>query len=835
MRRSQITLAMAVICLGATSWLSAAEDSSAKSIREQLRGFNEMGSVLHVAAHPDDENTQLITYLALGRRYRTAYLSLTRGDGGQNLLGPEFGELLGVIRTQELLAARRLDGGQQFFTRAVDFGFSKDVNQTLKIWDRTQVVGDIVRVIRTFRPDVIVTRFSTVPGRTHGHHTASAVLALEAYKLAGDPKAYPEQLDELTPWKPKRILMNSGGFGRGGGQGGGSDVIRIDIGGDDAVSGESFAAIAGRSRAMHKTQGFGNFGGGGRGGNRGQRIELFQLLDGAPASKDILDGVDTTWNRVSGGAAIKELADKALVAFDLKDPSASVPALLGIRSKLASLPPDPLLPEKRRQLDRVIQGCLGLSVQTQIPRSEVVPGETLKMHHVASIKAAPVSVKWIAVRYPGKAGQVTETMDLHPGQSAVRDSDRTLPIGTPLSQPYWLRERHGPGMFTVSDPSLIGTPENAPVFPIEQVFEVGGQTLVVPDEPVCVAEKTRSGARLKLVVIPPVSLSFASKVRLFAPGSERTVELDATAFRPATGTLQLDAPSGWKAEPASVPLQMSGAGDHVNFSFKVTAPGHPQVIAIGAHVEIDGVRYGTERGEIRYDHIPPQPLEPPAQFKAASIDLAIRGKQVAYIPGAGDSTAQSLAEMGYTVTTLSAADLGAEKFKTFDAIVIGVRAFNTRSDLPSKMPALLSYVQNGGTVVAQYNTPNGLKTQKLGPYDIALSGDLPRNRVTDPKAMVTFLAPDHPALNSPNKVTEADFDGWVQERGLNFPSSWDHEHWTALLACSDTGEAPLTSGLLVAHYGKGYFVYTGYSWFRQLPAGVPGAYRIFANLVSLGK
>jgi len=313
------------------------------------------------------------------------------------------------------------------------------------------------------------------------------------------------------------------------------------------------------------------------------------------------------------------------------------------------------------------------------------------------------------------------------------------------------------------------------------------------------------------------------------------VEVTATAFRAASGTLQLDAPSGWKVEPASAPLRLSADGDHAKFVFKVNAPDRPAEGAIGAHVEIDGVRYGNERGEIRYDHIPPQPLEPPARFKAVSADLAIRGKEVAYIAGAGDSTVPSLEEMGYKVTNLSASDLNAERIKSFDAIVIGVRAFNTRADLATQVPALLAYVENGGTVVAQYNTPGGLKTPKLGPYSLTLSGDLPHNRVTDPKAEVKLLVPDHPVLNSPNKIAAADFEGWVQERGLNFPNTWDHEHWTEILACSDAGEAPLTSGLLVAKYGKGYFVYTGYSWFRQLPAGVPGAYRIFANLVSLGK
>jgi LmbE family N-acetylglucosaminyl deacetylase len=331
---------------------------------QDLHGFREMGSVLYVAAHPDDENTELIAYLSCGRNYRTAYLSLTRGDGGQNVLGPEFGEELGVIRTEELLAARHIDGGRQFFSRAFDFGYSKDYRETLRIWDRQQVLSDVVRVIREFRPDVVITRFSPVPGGTHGHHTASTVLALEAFKLAGDYKAFPEQLDTLTPWQPKRILWNSGGFQRGGGE---TNLIRIDVSGKDSVSGESFSEIAARSRAMHKTQGFDNFRGFGGGG---ARSESFALLGGEPATNDILDGVDTTWNRVPGGAEIGRLTDAVIAKFNLQDPAASVPALLEIKKHLAALAnDDPLVDEKRWKLDHIIQECLGLTVETTIPQA----------------------------------------------------------------------------------------------------------------------------------------------------------------------------------------------------------------------------------------------------------------------------------------------------------------------------------------------------------------------------------------------------------------------------------------------------------------------------------
>ena len=836
-------LAVALLVLNTdTRPASAADQPTGPAILQELKAFNTWGSVLHVAAHPDDENTQLITYLALGRHYRTAYLSITRGDGGQNLLGPEFGEQLGVIRTQELLAARKLDGGRQFFTRAIDFGFSKDVQQTLEFWDRKQVVGDIVRVIRTFRPDVMVTRFSTVPGTTHGHHTASAVLALEAFKLAGDPKAYPEQLATLSVWQPKRIFMNGGGFGPAPAASPASNTIRVDIGGNDPVSGDSFSSIAGRSRAMHKTQGFGNFGGGGGrrgGGAGGPRNESFTLMAGEPATKDILDGVDTTWNRVQGGADIGRLTDNAIASFNPNKPDASLSVLLDIHKRLADLPGDRLLDEKRQLLDRIIQNCLGLAVESIASEAEAVPGEPLKLRHLATAKSA-IAVRWSEIRYPkGVTEPSTDAVVMQPEKSATRESTVLLPIGTAITQPYWLREQHAPGMFNVSasDSSLIGMPIAPPAFPIEHLFEVGGQTIVVAVQPVYLTKnKANAEVREALDIIPPVSIGFASDVRLFNPGSDRTIDVELTASRPdAAGTLHLDAPSGWKIVPAGQPFKLSAVGDKQKFTFTATSPPLPTVANISAYVEINGSRYSYRRIEIRYDHIPPQLLQPAARIKAVSADLAIKGKNVGYLPGAGDSAFDALQEMGYAVKPISGDDLTPDRLKAFDAIVIGVRAFNVRTDLASRLPALFSYVETGGTVVEQYNTPGNIKSSPFAPYDIKLSGNLPRNRVTNPNAAITLLAPEHPVFNTPNQITEADFDGWVQERGLNFPNEWDTEHWTALLSCSDAGEPPLKSGLLVAKYGRGCFVYTGLSFFRQLPAGVPGAYRLFANLVSLGK
>jgi LmbE family N-acetylglucosaminyl deacetylase len=805
-------------------------------VLQDLRSFRELGSVLYIAAHPDDENTQLITYLARGRGYRTAYLSVTRGDGGQNESGPEFGEKLGLARTQELLAARRLDGGRQFFTRAIDFGFSKDVNEALRIWDHKEVLGDVVRVIRTFRPDVIVARFSPEPSTTHGHHTASAVLALEAFKLAGDPTAYPEQLGAggLTPWQPKRIFQNTGGFSRASNSAH-APTIKIEAGGNDVVTGESFGSIAARSRGMHITQGFGNFGGGGRGAD-GPRQETFTLLAGEPATDDILDGIDGTWTRFPGGAEIGQLTNDVIARFSAADPAASVPALLAIRSQLAALPTDPVITDKRRQLDHILQVCLGLTTETLIPSAENVPGVTLKLTHTATAKSS-VPVRWIAVRYPSLGTAQKIGITLAAGQPTTRESSRVLPLNTIPSQPYWLRAESTPGMFVVADANLIGRPENPPAFPIENVFEVGGQTLVIADEPVqLVAGASPAQAHRRLDVIAPVSLGFASEVELFTPGTTKPVVIEVTAARAgAAGTLRLDAPAGWTVTPASLPFSLKTIREKTKLTFTLTAPPKPVGNELRAVATISGVSYDNQRLVVSYPHIPVQLLQPVARLKIVALDLAIRGKAIGYLPGAGDSTAENLAQMGYVVTTLTGADLTAKKLKNLDAVVIGVRAFNERTDLSANLPGLFAYIEAGGTVVAQYNRPSGLKTPQLAPYKLSIAGDAPSYRVTDENSPVTFLAPDNPVLTTPNHITPADFEGWVQERGAYFPSSWDEEHFVPVLSMNDPGESPLKSSVLVAKYGKGYFVYTGLAFFRQLPAGVPGAYRLFANLTSLGK
>ena len=844
----------------------AAESGQIHPIVQQLRAFASTGTVLHVAAHPDDENTQLITAMARGRGYRTAYLSVTRGDGGQNELGKDFDEKLGLLRTQELLAARRLDGGRQFFTRAIDYGYSKSPEEALRIWDHQAVLGDVVRVIRTFRPDVIITRFPIPPGSGgHGQHTASAMLAVEAFGLAADPTAYPEQVKEgLAPWQAKRIGWN--GWGNSTALTG--PKIQFDIGGTDPVTGEPFATIANRSRGMHKTQGLGIFAA--RTGGPGPNMQTFQLLAGDEPAGDIMDGVDTTWARLPGGAALIPLIDDAIAKFNPADPAATAPALFAIRTRLDALNLSDhvrLFLEKRADLDRIIAACLGLAVETTLPQAEVVAGEKLALRHAVTVTGS-LPVRWISVGYrrvpldsaaeklqtsqslkdPVLAGWVTVHTShqyatlaanavVPAGQSLVRESKQPLPDGTPVSQPYWLRGEGTPGMFRVDQPHLIGTPENQPAFPVEFVFEVGGEQLVLSDEPVqIVADASEAQQRRRLAVIPPVSLAFTHEMELLAPGATKAITVEVTAARAGSqGSLQLAAPAGWTVSPVRQAFALRQSGDKAALTFSVTAPATAGSASLAASVEVGGATYGTERFVLNYEHLPVQLLQRPAHTHLVALDVQTRGKRIGYLPGAGDSTADSLAQLGYEIITLTDTDLAPDKLAGLDAVVIGVRAFNDRTDLAANLPGLFAWVEAGGTVVAQYNRPNNLKATALGPYELSIEGPAPRLRVTDETAPVTFLAPDHPVLNGPNRITDADFEGWVQERGAYFPSKWDETRYTAVLAMNDPGEAPLRSSLLVARHGKGWFVYTGLSFFRQLPAGHPGAHRLFANLVSLGK
>ena len=799
-------------------------------IRLALEKLNVLGRVLYVAAHPDDENTGLIAYWANGALYETAYLSVTRGDGGQNLIGPELGDRLGVIRTQELLAAREIDRGRQFFTRANDFGFSKSAEETQRIWDREKILADVVWTIRKFRPDIIVTRFPLEDDRTHGHHTSSAQLALEAFRIAGDPKRFPEQLEFADPWQPTRILWNTSQFffrarnvpfdATG--------LILVEAGGYQPLLGKSYAEIDAASRTMHKSQGFGVR------IERGEQKEYFKLLDGKPVeNNDLFSGVDTTWSRVPKAAELSNKVSTIIAAFDMKAPARSVPALLELRRSLLSLGNDLRVQEKLAAVDRIIAGCLGLHMEAVAEKPAAQPGDTLSVQMEAINRSEfPVKLKSAQLLANGQPESIDTELRFE--QLFTKKVPLKLPETLPFSQPYWLRERGALGTFTVANQTLIGLPENPAPFPVVFRFEIGGQEIAYEVEPrFRKVDRVEGETSQPLVIAPPLFIDLPRPVFVFGNDEAKTLYVRViAAAEKVAGTVALEAPAGWKIEPASAPIELQGPESEATLVFQVTPLAQSSEATLRAFFNpTAGQRTEAfSRTRIEYPHIEPQTLISPAKAKLVRADIQNKGLRVGYLPGAGDTVPESLTDIATEVKVLEDREVKAENLARYDAVVIGVRASNAHPHRVSAwMPELLAYAKQGGVVIMQYTTTPGPKPEHL-PYPLKVS----RDRVTDETAEVRMLAPDHRVLNTPNKITKADFHGWVQERGLYFPNEWDTA-WTPILSSNDPGEKPADGGLLVTRVEKGWFVYTGYAFFRELPAGVPGAYRLFANIISLGK
>jgi LmbE family N-acetylglucosaminyl deacetylase len=831
-RAKIVRLALGALCMSAVILRSAEppppdfpRPMNAAEIQLALQKLNVLGRVLYIAAHPDDENTNLIALWANGSLYQTAYLSVTRGDGGQNLIGPELGERLGVIRTHELLAARRLDHGQQFFTRAVDFGFSKSAAETLRIWDRDKILADIVWTIRRWKPDVIVTRFSPDDDKTHGHHTASALLAREAFQAAGDPKRFPEQLASVEVWKPTRIVWNTSPFffqnrnlpfDPAG-------LTTLEAGGFSPLLGKAFTEIAAASLSMHKSQGVG------RSPGRGARKEYFKLLEGAPMTENLFDGINTTWGRVPKSEAIAEKVKQLLATFNPADPAASVPKLLELRRELSTIDKKDWLIAKTGEIDTVIAACLGLLIESSTTSATVSASQTLPIK-LEAINRSNVAVQLVEARAPISGQVLRLDVPLPQDQFVAKDLTPALPKDVTNTQPYWLRKPAAPGTFAVDNQKLIGLAENPPAFPVEVIVRVGDQDLrYLVDTKYRTVDPVVGEIRQNVVIAPPVFANLQNSVFVFGDDKPKTVQVRVAASTGAvSGQLRLEAPKGWRIEPASVPVEMKAADAESFATFTIHPPANPGEGTLRAIVKVDGQDYSFARERISYQHIGVHTLMPPAEAKIVRADIKRKGELIGYIPGAGDDIPQSLQQIGYNVKTLDGSEITAENLKRFDAVVLGIRAYNTQDRIAAWQTELLAYVKAGGVVVAQYTTTADLKTKEIGPFPFEIS----RDRVTDETAEIRILAPDHPMLNSPNKISADDFKGWVQERGLYFPNKWD-ANWTALLSCNDPGEKPLDGGLLVAKSGQGYFVYTGYAFFRQLPAGVPGAYRLFANMVSL--
>lgn len=820
MRRIYLLL---LFCFAFTAEAQKPEKPNAAEILLKLKKLNFLGNALYVAAHPDDENTRLIAYLANERLANTAYLSLTRGDGGQNLVGPEIREALGVIRTQELLAARRIDGGQQYFTRANDFGYSKSAKETQEIWNREQVLSDVVWVYRNFRPDVIITRFPPNEKAGHGHHTTSAIMAEEAMKIAGDKSKYPDQLQYVTSWEPKRLYMNTGRWWNPDISSETEGVLTIDVGGYSPLLGKSYSEIAALSRSQHKSQGFGSS------GSRGEQLEFLEYMAGHKAEKDIFEGIDTSWKRVKGGEKIGNIIDEAISAYDPTEPAAIMPQLLAARAEIAKLNDEYWRSLKLKQVDDLIKSVMGLFLEVVADDYSVTPGDRIALSvEVINRSAFPATLK--QVKYNALADTLVQA-NLPENVDLTFKTSVDIPENKAYSIPYWLKEPGTLGTYNVNDLQLIGKPDNGPAIPVLFVMEIGGQEIEYTTPVVYKWNDPVKGEQYRpFVITSPIFVNISEPVYIFPDNQSKAVDIVMKAGKAdVSGKVKLQVPEGWKVSPTEHDYNLAVKGEERRFSFTLTPPDEQSTGVIKAVAEMNGKTYSNSLVTIDYDHIPTQLLMPEANAQAVKIDIKKRGDIVGYIHGAGDAIPAALREIGYEVWEMKEEEVTAGNLSGLDAVILGVRALNTNDRVIFYMDDLLEYVKNGGTLIVQYNTNFRLKTENFAPYPLSLS----RDRVTDETAAVKILKPNHPAMSIPNKITEKDFEGWVQERGLYFPDKWD-ENYTALLSSKDEGEPAKEGGLLVTKYGEGYFVYTGYSWFRELPAGVPGAYRVFVNLVSLG-
>ncbi len=798
---------------------------NASEIELSLKKLNTLGSVLYVAAHPDDENTRLIAYMSNDALLNTAYLSVTRGDGGQNLIGPEIRELLGVIRTQELLQARGVDGGQQFFTRANDFGYSKNPEETFKVWDKQQVLSDVVWVIRNFQPDIIITRFPTDGRGGHGHHTASAILAEEAFDAAADPNRFPEQLQYVKPWQARSLLFNaSWWFYRGQENFDPEDKIAIDVGAYNYLLGQSYSEISARSRSMHKSQGFGTA------GTRGSEIEYLEYVKGEKLPMDVFKAPLKQWDEISGGEVLSELFSKAYQEFNPERPFDILPILMDARDKLQYLEDPYWKAVKLRQLDQIIAASMGLYLEASTTETSATPGEEIVIRLEATNRSPhAVRLKAIGIKdpeFPLKGEELQNNLRF------TKELTIKVPDNQPFSQPYWLKSTGSLGMFEVSDQQMIGKPENAPAISIPFELEISGRLLTYQVPLIHKSSDPVKGeVRQPLAIVPPVTINFGDKVQVFADEAPRKLEVSLkSGINQVEGELKIQVPDGWGVTPESIPFTIDQKGEEQKLTFTLTPPRQSGEGKVKAVAVIGSKEYSLERVSIEYDHIPHQVLFPEAAAKVVKLNIVAGGQNIGYIMGAGDDIPNSLRQIGYSVELLNSDEITPVSLSGYNVVILGIRALNTNERLKFQMPSLLSYVEQGGTLIVQYNTSHRLVTDDFAPFPLELS----RDRVSVENAPVEFLLPEHQVLNYPNKITGEDFEGWVQERGLYFPRQWDPSY-QAIITTNDPGETPKHGGLLVTQFGKGHYVYSGLSWFRELPAGVPGAYRLFANIISLGQ
>jgi LmbE family N-acetylglucosaminyl deacetylase len=805
---------------------------NASEIHEAVQKLNVLGSVLYVAAHPDDENTRLISYMSNKVKARTAYLSLTRGDGGQNLIGPEIRELLGVIRTQELLAARSIDGGEQRFTRANDFGYSKHPDETLEIWNKDDVLADVVWAIREFKPDVIINRFDhRRAGRTHGHHTASAMLSLEAFDLANDASKYSSQLELTETWQPKRLFYNTSWW-RYGSQAefdkvDKSNMLKFDIGVYYPSKGMSNNEVASLASSQHLCQGFG------RVSTRGSQDEYIEFLKGDPLdnNEDVFSGIDTSWNRIKGGQAIGDIMTKIENNFNFVKPSAHLPQLLEAYKLLQNVEDKHWKNIKTKELKAIIEACTGLYLEVSANNPHASPNSDIAIR-MEVLNRSSAKINLVSYNLSTLEQGISKNMELPSNKRLNFEEGISIPNNMAYTAPYWLNNQSTLGMYHVDYQDLIGLPETPRLIFVDFNLAIEGTPITITKPVVYRYSKPDKGELYRpFEIIPEVSASISDKVFIFENDQQKEIEITVKAGRDGIdGFVQMAYPNDWSVFPDKQKVEIANKGDIQKVIFTVIPPKGKSEGLITPMVNFNGEFFTDELIEIDYAHIPFQTVLMPSESKVVRLDIEKRGDNIGYIEGAGDIVPESLRQIGYTVTIINPDQISPENLSNFDAIVVGIRAYNIVDELKFKQKYLLDYVKEGGNLIIQYNTSRRLKVDNLAPYNLKLS----RDRVTDENALMRILEPNHPILNFPNKITIQDFEGWVQERGLYFPNEWSEE-FTPLLASNDKGESSKEGALLVAKYGKGNYIYTGLSFFREFPAGVSGAYRLFANLLSAGK
>lgn len=823
----RIFCGLIILCFCSQLFAQAPEKPNAAELKQAINKLEVLGTVMYLAAHPDDENTRLIAYMANEENLRTAYLAMTRGDGGQNLVGTEIREYLGIIRTQELLAARRTDGGEQYFTRANDFGFSKDPDETFNIWDKEDVLADVIWNIRRFKPDVIITRFDTArdnSGRMHGHHTASAILAQEAFDKAADPSVYPEQLNYVQTWQPKTLYWNTYNFGgdftseHANEQG----YFELDLGAYNELLGLSYDEISALSRSQHKSQGFGST------GRRGESKEYLRYWKGDLPKGDIFANIDQSWSRIDGGAEIGQLIAKANAEFAMEEPAKVVPTLLEARKKLLTLNNEYWKSVKLKELDLVIKGALGLYFEARADERTKTPNEYIQLN-LEMINRSDLNVTFTGSQLIGSKVEMGTQMNLL--NNKLNNLKAEFPATNELSQPYWLKEEGELGMYKVADQKMRGLAENPAVMELLWKFEIEGYDFEMTT-PIIYKENDRVDGEVysPFVITPPVFVAMDANVIMFADNEAKPVEVLVKAGKDnVSGVINLKLPKGWQASENNIKYELPNKGDEQRFQLKILPPKEPSEAYMTVEATYNGKAYDRSLKVIDYPHIPLQTIFPKSEVKIVRVDLQKKGQYIGYVMGSGDDIPASLEQVGYTVDILDPEKITAASLQNYDAVIVGIRAYNTIERMNFIQPELMKFVESGGTVITQYNT--SMRDQPaIGPYEFSIS----RDRVTVEEAEVRILAKDHPVINGPNKITEKDFEGWVQERGLYFPNEWN-EKYTPILSSNDPGETPKNGGLLVTKYGEGYFVYSGYSWFRELPAGVPGAFRLFTNMISLGQ